>query len=427
MDSKRSWVVAGACFWTNVFAYPLLGAAGVVYVNILNTFHVTREEASWPVSLTSTFYLLAGLLGGILNKYISIQTILVVSCTLSALLVSACYFTTGLWFLILVLGVLHGIFVGGIRLNVVAINKHFVKHLASASGLNMAGLSVGGFVLPPLLPASVRPVRLQRGALLICGGISLNAVPAAMLCGDPDKPKSSALCTAEHKQANEEDCLGEGKVPEEQVIITDSSSTVYYQCDKVEVLPDKPLKEVSGYELLSPVLPEKSPCKYVSNLKDFPTRNSEKKTPLMVIASTGRRTLGPNRAAVTEHNYGFILNPHFYLVTFTHLIVFTNMVTCLTVIIDFAVDCGIPKWNSCAPGASVLYCRRCGAPWLGLGDGQRIPVQERLDRVVLVLLGCGVGVDAASAFLWFVVCQGRALVGLANLLRPLLIGHFRHH
>ncbi|KAL1438150.1 hypothetical protein MTO96_048241 [Rhipicephalus appendiculatus] len=297
MDSKRSWVVAGACFWTNVFAYPLLGAAGVVYVNILHTFHVTREEASWPVSLTSTFYLLAGLLGGILNKYVSIRAILVVSCALSALLVSACYFTTGLWFLIVVLGVFHGIFVGGIRLNVVAINKHFTKHLASASGLNMAGLSVGGFVLPPLLQLLFDQYGF-RGALLICGGISLNAVPAALLCGDPDKPKTSAMCTAEHKETNKEGGFGKVKTPEEQVIPTELSATVYYPSDTADVLPDKSLKEVSG----------------------------------------------------------------------------------------------------------VLHRGRCGAPRLGLGDGQEIPVQGRLDCIVLVVLGCGVGTDAARAFFRFVVC-----------------------
>ncbi|KAH9373814.1 hypothetical protein HPB48_007464 [Haemaphysalis longicornis] len=190
MDSTRSWVVAGACFWINVFAIPMLGASGVIYVNILKTFDVTREQASWPVSLTSTFYLISGILGGMLNKYITLRAIVIISCALSALLMSACFFATGILFLIIILGVFNGIVVGGIRLTCVVVNKHFLRYRASASGINLAGLSVGGFLFSPLLQFLFDQYGF-RGGLLICGGISLNSVAAALLCGDPEEPKTS--------------------------------------------------------------------------------------------------------------------------------------------------------------------------------------------------------------------------------------------
>ncbi|KAH6936569.1 hypothetical protein HPB50_019179 [Hyalomma asiaticum] len=448
MDSRRSWVVAGACFWTNVFAYPLLGAAGVVYVNIIRTFHVTREEASWPVSLTSTFYLLAGLLGGILNKYVSIRTILVVSCAVSALLVSACYFTTDMWFLIIVLGVLHGIFVGGIRLNVVAINKHFTKYLASASGMNMAGLSVGGFVLPPLLQLLFDQYGF-RGALLICGGISLNAVPAAMLCGDPDKQKPPA----EPRETSEE--IGFGK-DQEQVMTTDLSATVYGSRDSADVLKEKSLKESSRYELLPPVLFDKAVGTPASCLKDSPMTDIEDKLPLKTTASYGRQVLGQDSESVTEHNYGFVLNPHFYLVTLTHLVVFTNMVTCLTVIIDFAVDCGVPKWNAVL--LVTVYSTADVVARLGSGWVTDKKYLSRRAWTALCLLcwaaalsSMPLGRSFSSLFVCVIVAgwcngsclslvpvlyaevtdarryplcfgAGSSLVGVANLIRPLLIG-----
>ncbi|XP_050039003.1 monocarboxylate transporter 12-like [Dermacentor andersoni] len=454
MDSQRSWVVAGACFWTNVFAFPLLGAAGVVYVNILQTFHVSREEASWPVSLTSTFYLLAGLLGGVLNQYVTIRTILVISCTISALLVSSCYFTTSLWFLIVVLGVLHGIFVGGIRLNVVAINKHFAKYLSSASGLNMAGHSMGGFILPPLLQLLFDQYGF-RGALLMCGGISLNAVPAALLCGDPDKPKPPV----EHSETSDESGFGKVEFREEESIATDLSATFYHTSDGVDVLPEKPMKEVVRYKLLSPVLSEKSTCTLGSSLKAFRTTDLNKEPPLQGTAPNELSALRQDSAAVTEHNYGFILNPHFYLVTLTHLVVFSNMVTCLTVIIDFAVDCGVPKWDAVLllQAYSVAdVVARLGSGWVT--DKRYLSRRAWTALCLLCWAAALASMPQGRSFGALFVCAvvsgwcngstlslvpvlyaevtdarryplcfgaGSSLVGLANLFRPLLIGRFR--
>ncbi|KAG0411906.1 hypothetical protein HPB47_010972 [Ixodes persulcatus] len=59
MDSARSWLVAGACCWINVFSCAMVVSSGIVYVNILQTLDVTREQASWPVSLMTNVYMVA--------------------------------------------------------------------------------------------------------------------------------------------------------------------------------------------------------------------------------------------------------------------------------------------------------------------------------------------------------------------------------
>ncbi|KAG0420453.1 hypothetical protein HPB47_003485 [Ixodes persulcatus] len=56
MDSKRSWAVAVACCWVNAFSLLTIRSASVIYVEILQTFSVTREQASWPLSLITVFY-----------------------------------------------------------------------------------------------------------------------------------------------------------------------------------------------------------------------------------------------------------------------------------------------------------------------------------------------------------------------------------
>lgn len=60
MDSARSWVVAAACCWINVFTFAMIRSAAVVYVALLRAFPVSREQASWPVNLSVVCYLVTG-------------------------------------------------------------------------------------------------------------------------------------------------------------------------------------------------------------------------------------------------------------------------------------------------------------------------------------------------------------------------------
>lgn len=311
--------MAGACFWISMFSYPLLGAAGVIYVNILQSFHVTREEASWPVSLTSTFYLLAG------------------------------------------------IAVGGIRLNVVAVNRHFVKYLATASGINMAGLSVGGFILPPLLQLLFDHFGF-RGALLICGGITLNAVPAALLCGDPEPPKSLVPSTTKHEESNGQS-FGKGHITghEEAHDAWGVCMNTYQIYHKPDGAHENQHTQHVKYEQLSELQSKNTSCGLESPKGAARELYPKGETRLKSTASNRLRVLSPDSKSTTEHTFSFALNPRFYLVTFTHLVVFTNMVTYLTVIIDFAVDCGVPKWNAVllVPAYSIAdVAARLGSGWV---------------------------------------------------------------
>ncbi|KAK8775128.1 hypothetical protein V5799_031527 [Amblyomma americanum] len=414
MDSPRSWVVAGACFWISMFSYPLLGAAGVVYVNILHTFHVTREEASWPVSLTSTFYLLAG------------------------------------------------IAVGGIRLNVVAVNKYFIKYLATASGLNLAGMSVGGFILPPLLQLLFDQFGF-RGALLICGGITLNAVPAALLCGDPEVPRSSVLFSTKQKVSNTPNFENYHDHDHDQKEAVhdacDVNVNAYHKYQKIDGVHENRQREHVKYERFSELLSKNTSCALESPKGTTRDASPKDETAWKSTASNRFRVVCPVSKSNTEHAFSFALNPRFYLVTFTHLVIFTNMATYLTVIIDFAVDCGVAKWNavllvpvySIADVAARLgsgwvtdrkFLSRCSWTALCLLCWSVALMSMPLGRSFYSLLVCAVVsgwcngstlsmvpvlFSEVTSAQHFAVCfgTGSSLVGLACLLRPLLIGKKR--
>lgn len=59
-DSARSWVVAFSCCWINFFSALMYKSSGVVYVGVLQTLNVSREEASWPLTLLAVFIFTTG-------------------------------------------------------------------------------------------------------------------------------------------------------------------------------------------------------------------------------------------------------------------------------------------------------------------------------------------------------------------------------
>ncbi|XP_075533760.1 monocarboxylate transporter 7-like isoform X2 [Dermacentor variabilis] len=107
MDSPRSWLVAAACCWINVFSFALVRSAAVVYVSLLQAFPVTRQRASWPVNLSVVCCFLTGPIAGVMARYISIWKLSVVGCLGGSLAVCACSFAPSMLFLDVFLGIVH--------------------------------------------------------------------------------------------------------------------------------------------------------------------------------------------------------------------------------------------------------------------------------------------------------------------------------
>lgn len=66
----------------------------------------------------------------------------------------------------------------------VIINQYFVKYRATATGIALAGGTLGSFVFPPLVKYMIVEYSLH-GCFLILGGITLNTLPVALLLRPP--------------------------------------------------------------------------------------------------------------------------------------------------------------------------------------------------------------------------------------------------
>ena len=59
-DQGWAWVICFSCAFLNAVIYGIFRSYGVIFVEILNHFQVSRETASWPFSLCMTITHLTG-------------------------------------------------------------------------------------------------------------------------------------------------------------------------------------------------------------------------------------------------------------------------------------------------------------------------------------------------------------------------------
>ncbi|GFQ81166.1 monocarboxylate transporter 9 [Trichonephila clavata] len=186
-DSRRSWVVAVACFFVQVLTFGLTEASGLLFVATIHKFKTRREEASLPFTLAYCVRSAIGPFVGYLGTKWGVRTVTLIGCVLSPIAVGACFFAESILSFTLLWGIFFGFSFGmeTSLLNVI-LNEHFIKHRVKANGLNISGASLGTLLLSPLIENTVEMYGLS-GTFLIIAGLMLNSIPAAavMLLNKP--------------------------------------------------------------------------------------------------------------------------------------------------------------------------------------------------------------------------------------------------
>ncbi|EEC07192.1 monocarboxylate transporter, putative [Ixodes scapularis] len=354
MDSARSWLVAGACCWINVFSCAMVVSSGIVYVNILQTLDVTREQASWPVSLMTNVYMVAGLVASVASRHFSIRSLFLAACLLGSLAIGACYFASKIWHFVVFFGIMYGS-LGFLRLTSVAVNQHFHSYKAAASGINVAGFSIAGLIFPPLAQLIFDTYGF-RGAFLMYAAIMLHSTPAALLQRPPAQRSSMTgskiqRLRTRNASATLLDARGNHNVPfrdnseltnrrrqalpietfnaKQDSLNSNSSCNEFSEDIAAE---EKMLGITCSNENLSSLYikdelanePKQEPAQCANGSTSHKTEHSSSSDPLLI----------------------FMARPKFYLVTLTHLAAFANMTTYISVVVDFAEDRGIAKWDA---------------------------------------------------------------------------------
>ncbi|XP_077519081.1 monocarboxylate transporter 12-like isoform X1 [Amblyomma americanum] len=367
MDSARSWAVAAACAWINFFTFAVVRSAAVVFASLLQTFPVTREQASWPVNLTVVCVFFSGTIAGVLARHIAIWKLNLFGCIGGSLAVAACFFAPSILFLNLFLGVIQGTCIGLLNLFNVVINQHFRKYRAMASGICNAGFTVGGLVFPPVLQALEEGYGI-RGAFLICGAGMLNSVAGTFLQRTPPQaePKEAPgrnPCKETNATSNDSLESGTEKFRDRELnetrwanlLRTHDSATSYgggsspgLCYHKVELLTTKPHDTGGSTEIKH----EREETPHVCQVDSSRPRTkgcAQGKTNDQPIIEDDfvQRSLNEDSTDPKKFTFlSFLLLPKFYFIAFCFSIIHFNMTTYLTVVVDFEEDRGISRWKA---------------------------------------------------------------------------------
>ncbi|XP_049273393.1 monocarboxylate transporter 6-like [Rhipicephalus sanguineus] len=131
-DSRWSWISAIACCCVLFLALATPRVAGIFFYGIVETFMVSREEASWPVSLAGTLMVLAGPVAGNLCERYSCRVVLLTCSSLAGIGAGLCYLAGDLIFITIFFGIVQGYFrdsrgdYGGLLHLMAAVNAFFV-------------------------------------------------------------------------------------------------------------------------------------------------------------------------------------------------------------------------------------------------------------------------------------------------------------
>ncbi|XP_070390738.1 uncharacterized protein [Dermacentor albipictus] len=180
-EENGQWLIAFSCAWMNFFHRGLIRGTAVVYVQLIQTFGITREEAALPLSLVSVIGGCSSLSVGLLTHYLNDRVLVVLATLTSATGLVLCYTATSMVQINFYYSISQGLGTGLVfTLTAVILNNVFKKNRATASGINLSGPTLVALVFPLLFQYCARTYGL-RGAFLISSGFTLNALPAAFL------------------------------------------------------------------------------------------------------------------------------------------------------------------------------------------------------------------------------------------------------
>ncbi|KAM7291234.1 monocarboxylate transporter 9-like [Ixodes scapularis] len=350
MDSARSWVLAAACCWINIFSFAMFRAAQVIYVGIMTTYHVTRQQAAWPLFITGVIYSAAALGSGLLARRVAVWKLTLSGCLLSSLSVSVCIFANGIPFLSFFLGVAHGCGIALLTLCYTVISQHFLRYRTVASGICNAGVTLGSFLYPPLVQFFFDEYG-TRGGLLLCGGVMLNATAGALLHRVPPSPQQKPVAPF-GKASPQLDCPmnhDTSRIIPQDISLKRSSNISpndeLFASEVGDCLEEKDLTactDLADAEVASHLLKKGD----ARSLRQVGVPDDRCMTVERLLLKQRDGASKPIPVNMNTGLVSFLWIPKFYLITFSQAQIVTNMFTYLTVIVDLAMDRNIPKWDA---------------------------------------------------------------------------------
>ncbi|KAG8200641.1 hypothetical protein JTE90_022263 [Oedothorax gibbosus] len=184
-DKGRAWVVAIAACIINMILSGLSRMVGILYVSLIDTYGVTRGEATLPFTVRNSVRCISGPVVGIVGVRYGIRTVTFFGGVLAFIGASLCSIAPDVVWITVFWGVIHGLgFSLANTLFQVVVNQYFQKYRATASGIALSGACLGSLGFPILVEWILDTYGLS-GGFLILGGIVMHVLPPSLLLSSP--------------------------------------------------------------------------------------------------------------------------------------------------------------------------------------------------------------------------------------------------
>uniref|UniRef100_A0A131XIU1 Putative monocarboxylate transporter n=1 Tax=Hyalomma excavatum TaxID=257692 RepID=A0A131XIU1_9ACAR len=358
-DSVHSWMTAGACCLSSFFASSAGRSGGFIFVAVQETWQTNRRDAAWPVLMMTAGIQASGVLSGPLAQRFTVRPVTIFGSVLSSVGLILSSFAPNTTILTLSLGAIHGIGAGMVIMSQpMCLVQHFDTYKGLATGLNFAGAAMAFFVFPIVLEFLTETYGF-RGAMLLLGAISLNAMAFTLFLR---KPEWLGQCTTISKSE---------KGAEPHDLRKCAAATHGSSVSTITVHMGNDTENISRASRDSPNAPsthhKQKQMKYLGMAGSVQTAHSLI-TPgePMTIKFTYRRMtasafLGSVASAVEtvkqskrhepgslRHGLSVLKEPMFYLILYTFFCYSVTLDCYTSLLVDFAVGKGIPLRSAVA-------------------------------------------------------------------------------
>ena len=151
-DGGWGWVVCCSCLFGNMTMGGIFMSYGILLPNLKENFRQGTVIISFIGSVMTSLAFGIGPLVAILTNRFGLRTVFMTGSVLSSLALLASTFSTNSYVLLLTYGVCGGLGLALIMLPTnIGCNYYFDKKRALATGISKTGVTIGGFIFPPLI------------------------------------------------------------------------------------------------------------------------------------------------------------------------------------------------------------------------------------------------------------------------------------
>lgn len=169
-DGGYGWVIVLASFLCNLVVDGIAYTFGIFLPVLVEQFKVERGTVAWVGSLLTGMYLIVGpLVSALCNKF-GCRAVCIAGSIMASVAFVLSTFSTSVWMLMVVYGVIGGIGFGMIYLPaVVAVGYYFETKRSLATGIAVCGSGVGTFVFAPLATFLLDNLDWKNSLLILAG------------------------------------------------------------------------------------------------------------------------------------------------------------------------------------------------------------------------------------------------------------------